>query len=99
MQIIITPEARAYLNEKGRTALRLDVDEHRSGGCAMGIAEPAIHKSAPRDPSKYHKIDVNGITVFVSFVLQPKKNEPIEIALQKVLGIRSLIVSGFDVLA
>ena len=47
MRIIITPEARAYLNEKGRTALRLDVDEHRSGGCAMGIAEPAIHKSAP----------------------------------------------------
>ncbi len=96
MQIIITPEARKYLNDKGREALRLDVSEHRTGGCAMAIAEPVIYQAPPKDASKYHKLDADGFPVYVSFVLRPKPDEPIEIALQKLLGIRSLVVSGFD---
>lgn len=99
MQITITPEAREYLDEKGCRALRLDAGSHRSGGCAMGIAEPVIHQAAPKNPAKYHRLDADGFPVYVSFVLQPKGGGPVEIALQKVLGIRSLVVSGFDALA
>jgi hypothetical protein len=96
MHVTITPEAREFLASKGRQAIRLDAANHRSGGCAMAIAEPVIHQAAPKDPSKYHRLDAEGFPVFVSYILMPKEGEPIEIALQKVLGIRSLVVSGFD---
>lgn len=96
MQVIITPDARKYLKDKGRQAIRLDAGNHRSGGCSMGIAEPVIYQAPPKDTSKYHRLDADGFPVFVSYVLQPRPDEPIEIALQKVLGMRSLVVSGFD---
>ncbi len=48
----------------------------------------------------YHQNEVDGITVYTSFILSPKEGEDgVEIDLQKVLGIRSLVVSGFNELA
>lgn len=99
MHIHITPEARAYITGKGRQAIRLDAASHRSGGCSMALADPVLYLKPPKDPAAYHSYDADGITVYTSFVLSPREDQAIEIALQKVLGIRTLVVSGFDSLA
>lgn len=98
MTIHISQEAREHLDKKGKVALTLAVEEHRMGGCAMGIAEPAIRLDAPKDAGNYHRTEVEGITVYTSFVLRPKVDVPIEIGLDKVLGFKMLVVSGFDML-
>ncbi len=99
MNIRISPKAREHLVSKGVDALRLDSANHRSGGCSMALAHAVIKLAAPKDTTMYHQNEVDGITVYTSFILSPKEGEDVEIDLQKVLGIRSLVVSGFNELA
>ena len=98
MAITISPQAKQYLEKKGKSAIRFEAQEHRMGGCAMGIAEPSIHLGEPRNAATFVVDEVDGIKVYTSFYLKPKKDGVIEVDLQKVLGFQSLVVSGFDIL-
>lgn len=96
--ITITPEALAYLKEKGKLNLIIESPSFRHSGEAVAMQLPSIHAKKPTENTmmRYHHVEVEGISVYVAKNLTPPKDQDVIIDVESILKIRVLEVRGFD---
>lgn len=94
--IKITPDALKYLKEKNKLNVKIEFPEFRSSGETVMLQMPEIHGKLPKNPEFYHQVTIDGITVYVARNLNLPMDGDVVIDLDKVLGIRMLKVSGFN---
>ena len=93
----ISPEARALILEKG-AAVRLELARRVHGGCGVPPLQerPTVRFGPP--PSflsrHYEARDVDGITFHVPRALP--KDRPLTVGVASFLGIRRLVVEGWN---
>jgi len=59
----LTQRARDYLAKAGTTELHINAVEIQEC-CIPLVAPPTVHKGAPLKPERYHRLQVDGYTVY-----------------------------------
>ena len=93
----ISPEARALILEKG-AAVRLELARRVHGGCGVPPLQerPTVRFGPPPSSLRhaYETRDVNGLTVHVPRALPDDR--PLTVGVASFLGIRRLVVEGWN---
>jgi len=88
----LTPEARDYILEKGGALTLRSTLRH---GCCGGRVELVkAEAERPRSEAGFRCLMLDGVTLHVEGGLLEELEGPIEVGLDRLMGLRSLYVSG-----
>jgi hypothetical protein len=88
----LTPEARDYVREKGGALTLRSTLRH---GCCGGRVELLkAEAERPRSEDGFRRLPLDELTLHVEEGLLEELDGPIEVGLDRLLGLRSLYVSG-----
>lgn len=93
--IKITDTAKKYLHNKNKLNICIEYPEYRTGNECAFVQVPEIFAKKPKKEEGYNIISVEGINIFLSKLIKIPDNDII-IDVTSFLGIRILIVSGFN---
>lgn len=99
MEIVITPEARRFLEGKKAGVVTLAAGERPGGSCAKGCVCGAIYPTVkigaakPYNQSCYLKTAVNGIEVYYLDRL-PTVFKTVTVKIEKLLFFKNLVALG-----
>jgi hypothetical protein len=92
LPIDISPDAAAYIREKGGMVMLRSTLKH---GCCGGRVELVkAEVGEPNETESFDKFDVDGLALFVERGLIEDLDQPILIGLDKLFSMRSLFVEG-----
>ena len=91
LMVTITPEAKDHAMKNGGE-LYLEYIVLQSGCCIPYQPGPAVRFGRPRNPARFHKATMEGITVLVPHELP---NVPLQITVNSFMGFKRLIVDGW----
>jgi hypothetical protein len=88
----LTPEARDYIREKGGALTLRSAPRH---GCCGGRVELVkAEAERPRSEAGFRHVSLDGVTLHVEEGLLEELEGPIEVGLDRLMGLRSLYVTG-----
>lgn len=91
-EVRLTPEARDYIREKGGALTLRSTLRH---GCCGGRVELVkAEAEQPRFDAGFRSLSLDGVTVHAEEGLLEEFEGPIEVGLDRLMGLRSLYVSG-----
>jgi len=93
--IKITDTAKNYLYKRNKLNVCIEYPEYRTGNDCAFVQVPEIFAKKPKKEEGYIIISLEGITVFLSKLINLPDNDII-IDVNSFLGIKILTVSGFN---
>jgi exopolysaccharide biosynthesis predicted pyruvyltransferase EpsI len=94
-KIKITKEALHYLNEKRKLAVTIGYPDYRTNGDFAVVPVPEIFAKKPKSENEYHKINIEGIDVYISKLVYLPENDVV-IDVDCFLKIHFLTIAGFS---
>lgn len=92
MQVTLTPDARAFLAERGAAAVT--VASLVFSSCCSGPLAPEVKPGSPADADGFEQIPTAGVEVFYDSLLEPRPE--IIIDLKDFGSYRELFVQGWE---
>ena len=92
----ISPEAKAWLEKKERSAITLVRQVAKVNTCCCSTISymDAVLGKPQKDPAEYHKETIDGIDVYFQQKIKFPEDRDVTIELSNTLGLKSLKVTG-----
>ena len=93
--LIITPEAKKWLDKKGCSAIILERQVIQTHACSCtNMNYMKVQTGEPYEKANYRVESVDGIAVYYSDKIKFPQNRDFRIELSSVLGLKSLKIEG-----
>lgn len=94
MNLVLSDKLKQYLGKKNTRILTVDQVDLKN--CWLAPNLPSVMESLPKEPEKFNKQEVDGITIYLNKSIKFNR-ETVKLDIRKYLFTKEIFIEGVDI--